>query len=144
MAVPPPTSSLTTRFKLLFRGQSTSSQPTSQHQVQEPQPPEPKLPRPQSQSAFLSKLPFEIRQIIYTHVFGHSLIHILDMGRRLAHFRCPNKVWDWHRHGIEGLNGCPILNIEDHPNDELLALCKTCRIMYVCLSSITPIKSNPF
>ena len=109
-----------------------SSRPTSQYQVQEPQPPELKLPHPQFQSAFLSKLPFEIRHIIYTHVFGHSLIHLLDMGRRLAHFRCPNKIWDGHRHGIEGLNGCPILNIEDHPNNELLSLCKTCRMMYVC------------
>ena len=87
----------------------------------------------QPQSSFLNKLPPEIRRVIYEHVFGHSLIHIVDMGSRLAHLRCPEpqEVWDGHRHGIDGLDGHVILNEEEHPNHALLALCMTCKMVYV-------------
>ena len=88
-----------------------------------------KLPAPQPQSSFLTKLPIEIRRTIYEHVFGHSIIHLLDMGQRLAHLRCEEESRDGHRHGVEGLDGCPILDKEEYPNDRLLALCKTCSLV---------------
>ena len=138
MAEPPSTNelptprSIATRIKSIFRRKPTSSSPSMWSQ---PAPWSTLQGRPQPQSSFLNKLPPEIRRAIYTHVFGHSLIHIVDIGRRLAHVRCPRpqpqKVWDGHRHGIEGLEGCPILNEEEHPNDALLALCMTCKIVYV-------------
>ncbi len=90
-----------------------------------------KFPCPQPQSSFLTKLPLEIREAIYVHVFGHSLVHLVDLGHRLAHVSCAQEVWDGHRHGVEGLYGYPMLHKEEHPDDALLALCKTCRTVYV-------------
>ena len=133
--------SFATWFKSLFRQKLTSaslpmsSQPFSKPCSQRLQPLQVKLPSPQPQSPFLTKLPLEIREAIYVHVFGHSLLHLVDMGQRMAHVRCPqevrDRVWDGHRHGIAGLGGYPILNEEECPNDALLALCKTCRMVYV-------------
>lgn len=108
-----------------------SSQITPQPSSQTLQPLQEKLPRPQPQSSFLTKLPLEIREAIYVHVFGRRLVHLVDLGQRLAHVSCAQEIWDWHRHGVEGLNGYPILNEEEHLNDALLALCKTCRMVYV-------------
>ena len=98
-------------------------------------------PHSQQQSFLLNRLPIEVREIIYYHVFGPSLIHTVEMGWRLAHVRClewqVGEVWDGHRHGIEGLEGRPILDKLKDPNDQLLALCLTCRLM--CVPWISPL-----
>ncbi|KAI4122487.1 MAG: hypothetical protein LQ341_007299 [Variospora aurantia] len=42
----------------------------------------------QTQSAFLTRLPLEVRQDIYTYVLGSNLTHIVCKQGRLAHVRC--------------------------------------------------------
>ena len=84
----------------------------------------------------LFNLPVEIRQTIYKHVFGPSLIHVASMERRLAHVRCEkwylDDSWEEHTHwqcrpvaelGIVGAND------RDDPNDHLSSLTLTCRRM---------------
>ena len=92
-------------------------------------------PNPQESSMFLSCLPVEIRLIIYQYVFGPSLIHVVDMGCRLAHVRClqwqVGEVWDGHQHGDDGFDDYTILDKSEDPNDQLLALCLSCRLMCV-------------
>lgn len=91
----------------------------------------------------LLRLPIEIRQAIYSHVFGPSLIHIEALCYedevlrvfRLAHLRCPQwqpgDSWDGHRHGRSEPFWTTKLDSPQVPNDQLLALCLSCRWMYV-------------
>ena len=90
-------------------------------------------PQLQRQSLLFS-LPTEIRNIIYQHVFGPSLIHIESLGDRLAHVKClqwqSNNGWGGHLHCYQGWEDEVVfLDNVDDPNDQLLALCLTCRIM---------------
>ena len=91
--------------------------------------------------SLLFRLPLELREMIYPAVFGPYLIHIVQYTRqtseydphlhRLAHVRClrqrPDERWDGHRHGWTDFNCSSILVKINDPNDELLALCLTCR-----------------
>lgn len=93
------------------------------------------MPAPQ-QECLLFCLPIELRELIYQHVFGPSLIHIQAVGRRLAHVRCgnwlPGDGWDGHRHGYRrGFEGDTVSDFAKDPNDQLIALCLSCRKMYV-------------
>ena len=45
-------------------------------------------PIPQIGSAFLTKLPLELRQIVYEHVYESSVIHVGELDHRLAHVCC--------------------------------------------------------
>lgn len=81
-------------------------------------------------------LPIELRELIYHFVFGPSLIHIQAIVGRLAHVRClkwqPGDGWDGHPHGLNGgLLGTVKLDSSEDPNDQLLAFCLSCRLMYV-------------
>ncbi len=71
-------------------------------------------PHPQQQSFFLSRLSIEIRVVIYQHIFGPSLVYIVDLGYRPAHVRClqwqTGEVWDGHRRAIDGFEGMTILD----------------------------------
>lgn len=97
----------------------------------------------QQQCSFFS-LPIELRDLIYRQVFGHSLIHIITVRKRiahivcvehrLAHLKCPNRRsgdgWDGHEHGVYGTEaGTTVLEDSLYMNDQLLALCLSCRRM---------------
>lgn len=93
---------------------------------------EPKL----QHECILFRLPLELRQLIYKHVFGPSLIHMGSMGSRLAHVRCQkwehNDDWDGHVHwsfSIDRSLGILGVNNPDDLNDQLISLCLTCRQM---------------
>lgn len=93
----------------------------------------------------LFRLPIEIREQVYRHVFGPSLIHIeatyLDNDRqyqvRLAHVRCfewqSGDGWDGHLHGRGGVDWTRKTDKVQDPNDQLLSLCLSCRLMCVTL-----------
>ena len=87
----------------------------------------------------LFRTPAEIRESIYRKVFGPSLLHIdavaIDGGVRLAHVRCfggdSKDGWNGHEHGRRLWNFTKNLHTSKDPNDQLLALCLTCRLTYV-------------
>lgn len=43
---------------------------------------------PQGNCAFLQKLPYDIRRIIYDEILSGNIFHIIRMRRRLRHLRC--------------------------------------------------------
>lgn len=93
------------------------------------------VPLSQQQSP-LFRMPLEIRQKIYEFVFGPSLLHIEALGDRLTHVRCleweSSNGWEGHAHCQEGpVPGVVRVDNSQDPNDQLLALCLTCRQMYV-------------
>ena len=96
-----------------------------------------RIGEPSTQRQFpLLSLPIEIREIVYQHVFGPSLVHILPMGRRLVHVSCskwpPGESCDGHGHGGPGWEAeTTIIDVAENPNDQLLALCLSCRVMCV-------------
>ncbi|KAI4101774.1 MAG: hypothetical protein LQ345_007399 [Seirophora villosa] len=70
----------------------------------------------QAQSAFLTRLPLEVRQEIYAYVIGGSLAHIVRKGRKLAHVRCK------HSQGEDLLRWCRTAAIGTcHDNASMLA-----------------------
>ena len=123
--------SLISPFRSLFRRKSavaattSTTNPEFAHQK--------RFPNPQGQCALLTKLPFEIRSLIYQHLFSDSLIHLVDLGPRLAHIRCSQgrqgRLWDGHRHGVGGHEGNSIIDNDIDQNDNLIALCHTCRTL---------------
>ena len=61
----------------------------------------------QSQSAFFSKLPLEIRKMVYEYVVGQETVHLLFAKKRFGHFVCPAE-----NHGSDPENrecGCKVL-----------------------------------
>lgn len=46
---------------------------------------------PQTQSPFLSKLPPEVRLIIYNYVFGDQAVHLVQLKGKIRHVRCQNQ-----------------------------------------------------
>ena len=93
------------------------------------------VPLSQQQSP-LFRLPAEIRQKIYEFVFGPSLLHIEALEDRLTHVKClhweSNDSWEGHAHCQQGpLDGVVRVDNSQDPNDQLIALCLTCRQMYV-------------
>ncbi|KAL9008651.1 MAG: hypothetical protein Q9173_006244 [Seirophora scorigena] len=70
----------------------------------------------QAQSAFLTRLPLEVRQEIYTYVIGSNLAHIVRKGRKLAHVRCK------HTQEMDLLRWCRTAAIGTcHDNASMLA-----------------------
>ncbi|KAL3459916.1 hypothetical protein BJX64DRAFT_263925 [Aspergillus heterothallicus] len=45
---------------------------------------------PQSSSAFLTKLPLEIRLMIYEYAFGDQVVHLVQLKDKVRHVRCEN------------------------------------------------------
>jgi len=93
------------------------------------------VPLSQQQSP-LFRLPIEIRQTIYEFVFGPSLLHIEALIDRLAHVKClkweSSDGWEGHAHCQAGLiPGVVQMDKSEDPDDQLLALCLTCRQMCV-------------
>jgi len=93
------------------------------------------VPLSQQQSPHF-RLPIEIRETIYEFVFGPSLLHIEALIHRLAHVKClkweSSDGWESHAHCQPGLiPGVVHIDNSEDPNDQLLALCLTCRRMYV-------------
>lgn len=90
------------------------------------------------QQSILFRLPIEVREVVYKHVFGPSLIHLEAISRRFAHITCrdrqPGDGWDGHVHlgaTARGLEARRRFYLETSPNDQLLAICLTCKIMWV-------------
>ncbi len=90
------------------------------------------------QQSILFRLPIEVREVVYKHVFGPSLIHLEAISRRFAHITCgdwqPGDGWDGHVHlgaTARGLEARRHFYLETSPNDQLLAICLTCKIMWV-------------
>ena len=90
---------------------------------------------PQRQ-CLLFGLPTEIRQLIYQNVFGPSIIHVESLGtlrNRLARVKCwkwqSSDGWNEHAHCEQGEEEEGIVKVDNSgdPNDQLLALCLTCR-----------------
>ena len=89
------------------------------------------------QQSLLFSLPTEVRQLIYQHVFGPSVIHVESLGAlkdRLAHVTCSkwqsDDGWSEHAHCERGEEtGTVDIDNSDDPNDQLSALCLTCRRM---------------
>lgn len=97
-------------------------------------------PLAQKQSRFFSRLPQELRSHIYYYVFAPSLIHVLATSEnfgniRLAHLRCNRWLthggtWAAHTHGYESIQCTWEVDESQDPNDQLLALCLSCRLLY--------------
>ena len=97
-------------------------------------------PLAQEQSRFFSRLPQELRSHIYYYVFAPSLIHVLAISEnfgniRLAHLRCNRWLthggtWAAHTHGYASIQWTWEVNESQDPNDQLLALCLSCRLLY--------------
>ena len=88
------------------------------------------------QQGLLFSLPPELRQSIYRHVFGPSLIHVEPIGERLAHVTCEDwRSWNVereHSHCRDGeVMGVVRIDQSEDPNDQLSTLLLTCRQMYV-------------
>lgn len=84
------------------------------------------------EQSLLFSLPTEIRQTIYQHVFGPSVIHVESLCDRLAHVTCQQwqseNGWTGHAHCTKGLKpGIVSTDETEDPNDQLLAICVTCR-----------------
>ncbi|KAL4877189.1 hypothetical protein BJY04DRAFT_131780 [Aspergillus karnatakaensis] len=45
-------------------------------------------PNPQAQSAFFTKLPLEIRLMIYEYAFGDEVVHLVQVKDKIRHVRC--------------------------------------------------------
>ncbi|KAL4975456.1 hypothetical protein BDW66DRAFT_137297 [Aspergillus desertorum] len=45
---------------------------------------------PQSASLFMTKLPFEVRLIIYEYAFGDQVVHLVQVRDKIRHVRCRN------------------------------------------------------
>lgn len=93
------------------------------------------LGAPVRQRGPLFSLPTELRHIIYQHVFGPSLIHVIALGERLAHVTC-SEWWyqdrrQEHVHCRDEVRNCVRIEQSEDPNDQLSALLLTCRQMYV-------------
>lgn len=84
-------------------------------------------------SAFLLKLPVEIRHRIYELIFGDNVIaFILTGGPRLRHCVCPQKNQKYHFLSYKLNDGtwCECLT-HDKDSEKRLPLLLTCRQMYV-------------
>ena len=84
------------------------------------------------EQSLLFSLPTEIRQTIYQHVFGPSVIHVESLCDRLAHVTCQQwqseNGWDGHAHCTKGdETGIVSIDETEDPNDHLLAICVTCK-----------------
>ncbi len=148
-------------------GQAASSEPPVIHRLHKEEPEGDYLQRPEfawqksqflrrdpmrlgapisQQQSLLFQLPIEIRELVYKHVFGPSLIHIEAISRRLAHVTCihwqPGDGWDGHTHvGTTGWGPEAPRTFEKStsPNDQLLAICLSCKLMWViCFCLLTP------
>lgn len=92
-------------------------------------------------------MPVEVRELVYRYVFGPSLIHIEAISHRLAHVRCmswlPGDGWDGHLHGSRGMEAeAPASLVKNEsPNDQLLATCLSCRLMWVAFLELKTIIS---
>ncbi|MCJ1460217.1 hypothetical protein MMC28_010596 [Mycoblastus sanguinarius] len=78
---------------------------------------------PVSEIGLLSRLPYEIRQMVYVNVLGNKIIHLIHIAakRRVGHV--DYKLFDMPEYYANpGLNGLP---------NGKLALVKTCRQVYV-------------
>ncbi|RAH45488.1 uncharacterized protein BO95DRAFT_453461 [Aspergillus brunneoviolaceus CBS 621.78] len=47
---------------------------------------------PQLNSPLFNRLPPEIRSIIWSHVFGEPVLHLVQIRNQIRHVRCPNSV----------------------------------------------------
>lgn len=93
-------------------------------------------PAPQLNCDLLSRLPLELREEIYGYVLGGTVIHLVQIPRRIVHSRCRLP------HPSDGLRSCrpaiqtpldPCLGSVASAN---VALLKTCRQIYCEASKI--------
>ncbi|KAL2825390.1 hypothetical protein BJY01DRAFT_230188 [Aspergillus pseudoustus] len=47
---------------------------------------------PQSSSPFLTKLPLEIRLMVYEYAFGDQVVHLVQLKDKIRHVRCENTI----------------------------------------------------
>ena len=97
-------------------------------------------PLAQEQSHLFSRLPLELRSRIYYYVFAPSLIHVLATSEnwgniRLSHVKCnrwlaPGGTWGAHMHGYAAMQWTWNIDKSKDPNDQLLALSLTCKLLY--------------
>ena len=91
---------------------------------------------PQSDCAFIQKLPYDIRRIIYDEILSGNIFHIIRMRRRLRHLRCSTE--DGQTRDLRAT--CwGILKVDERPirefyNDRrtdggILPLLRSCRMM---------------
>lgn len=97
--------------------------------------------RAQSQSRLFSKLPLELRRMVYECVLGGDVLHIVRLTRRIAHVRCrgssERKSWRhpcWGHQSIDGLYMGIIGSSATRTDGGVLPLLRTCRLVYVLLS----------
>ena len=101
----------------------SSSPSNKKHKIKIP-------PNPQLDCALLSRLPLELRLEIYGYVFGGTVIHLIQIPRRIAHTRCrlPGPA--------DPIRDCrPAIRVPLHPllgtvATANVALLKTCRQVY--------------
>lgn len=88
----------------------------------------------QDDSAFLVKLPVEIRHRIYELIFEDKVIaFMLSGGPKLRHCVCPSKGQKYHFLGYKIQDGswCKCLTHDKDSTSKRLPLLLTCRQMYV-------------
>lgn len=93
----------------------------------------------QNNSAFLVKLPVEIRYQIYELIFGDKLVaFMLTGGPKLRHCICPFKGRKYHflSYKIEDGSWCACVTHDKDPTrQKRLPILLTCRQMYVLISA---------
>lgn len=110
---------------------TSSTNPTNTNHKLTKTPKTPKIPpNPQLDCALLARLPLELRLEIYAYVFGGTVIHLIQIPRRIAHTRCrlpaaPDPVRECR----------PAIRVPLHPRLGMVAtanvaLLKTCRQIY--------------
>ncbi|KAL4905729.1 hypothetical protein BDW74DRAFT_151918 [Aspergillus multicolor] len=67
----------------LSNGPSTSSPPVDPYSEEH-------LMSPQSTSALITKLPLEVRLLIYEYAFGDQVVHLVQVKDKIRHVRCTN------------------------------------------------------
>lgn len=95
------------------------------------EPPKHKItPNDQLDSALLTRLPLELRLEIYAYVFGGTIVHLVQIPRRIAHSRCRLRSAPDHIRICRPATRAPL-----HPRlgtiaTANVALLKTCRMVY--------------
>ncbi|RDW76256.1 uncharacterized protein DSM5745_06248 [Aspergillus mulundensis] len=90
----------------LNNGPSTSSPPVDLYSEEHPM-------NPQSTSAFLTKLPIEVRLTIYEYAFGDQVVHLVQVKDKIRHVRCTNTTSSLDKNR----RCCPMTPARWRPND---------------------------
>ena len=91
---------------------------------------------PQANCAFLQKLPYDIRRIIYDEILSGNIFHIIRMRGRLRHLRCSTEDGEPRdlRSTCWGILKVDERSIREFYNDRrtdggIVPLLRTCRVM---------------